>query len=64
VVAGEALARDLMGGHGSGHDVPRGDTPAPLADNDLGGQNFGVSDAGSWDDGGGGLGGGGGDDWS
>jgi len=64
VVAGEALARDLMGGHGSSRDLPRQDTPGSVADNDLGGQNFGVSDGGSWDDGGGSFGGGGGDDWS
>src|SRR6266436_3082506 len=63
VVAGEALARDLMGGHGSGRDLPRGDTAATPADNDLGGQDFGISDAGSWDDGGGGLGGDGGGEW-
>jgi hypothetical protein len=63
MVAGEALAHDLMGSHGSGQDASRANTPAPLADNDLGGQNFGISDAGSWDDGGGSLGGGGGDDW-
>lgn len=53
-----------MGGHGSSRDLPRQDTPGPVADNDLGGQNFGVSDSGSWDDGGGSFGGGGGDDWS
>ena len=53
-----------MGGHGSSRDLPRQDTPGSVADNDLGGQNFGVSDGGSWDDGGGSLGGGGGDDWS
>ena len=64
MIAGEALARDLMGGHGSSRDLPRQDTPGSVADNDLGGQNFGVSDGGSWDDGGGSLGGGGGDDWS
>jgi hypothetical protein len=63
VVAGEALARDLIDGHGHGRDLPRPDTPAALADNDLGGQDFGVSDGASWDDGGGSLGGGGGDDW-
>jgi hypothetical protein len=62
VVAGEALARDLIDGHG--HDLPRPDIPAALADNDLGGQDFGVSDGGSWDGGGSSLGGGGGDDWS
>jgi hypothetical protein len=63
MVAGEALAHDLMGGHGAGHDLPRSDSPARLADDDLGGQDFGVSDAGSWDSGGGGFDGGGGGDW-
>jgi hypothetical protein len=63
MVAGEALAHDLMGRHGSGHDLPRDDAPATPVD-DLGGQNFGINDAGSWDDGGGSLGVGGGDDWS
>ncbi len=33
----------------------------PLANDDMGGSDFGVADAGSWDDGGGG---GGGDDWN
>jgi hypothetical protein len=63
MVAGEALAHDLMGGHSAGHDLPRSDSPARLADDDLGGQDFGVNDAGSWDSGGGGLDGGGGGDW-
>jgi len=63
MVAGEALARDLMGGHSAGHDLPRSDAQAPLADDDLGGQDFGVNDAGSWDSGGGGFDGGGGGDW-
>jgi hypothetical protein len=63
VVAGEALAQDLIDGHGSGRDLPRPDMPAAPADSDLGGQDFGIRDAGSWDDGGG-VGGGGGDDWS
>src|SRR6266481_1129377 len=63
VPAAQPVARDLMGGHGSGRDLPRGDTAATPADNDLGGQDFGISDAGSWDDGGGGLGGDGGGDW-
>lgn len=59
MVAGEALAHDLIDGHGGGRE-PRYDAPSAPADNDLGGQDFGISDAGSWDDGGG-LGGGGGD---
>jgi hypothetical protein len=63
MVAGEALAHDLMGGHGSSRDLRAGDAPAVPADDDLGGQDFGINDAGSWDDGGG-VGGGGGDDWN
>jgi len=59
MVAGEALAHDLIDGHASSRDPRSADMP--VAD-DLGGRDFGVSDAGSWDDGGG-LGGGGGDDW-
>jgi hypothetical protein len=66
MVAGEALAHDLMGRHGSGQDVATSDRPNPVADDDLGGQDFGMKDDASWDDGGGnfGMGGGGGDDWS
>jgi hypothetical protein len=64
LVAGEALAHEVMGGHGSGRDLPRSDQPAPPANDDLGGQDFGVNDAGTWDDGGGGLGGDGGGDWN
>ena len=59
MVAGEALARDLMDGHASRSDLHGVDMP--LANNDLGGQDFGISDAGSWDDGGGSVGG---DDWN
>ncbi len=62
MVAGEALAHDLLDGHGSGRDV-RADAAPPLADNDLGGADFGISNAGSWDDGGGSLGGDGSGDW-
>ncbi len=64
MVAGEALAHNLMEGHGSSHEAARGDSPVVPANDDMGGQDFGVSDAGSWDDGGGSIGGGGGDDWS
>ncbi|HEX4585522.1 MAG TPA: tetratricopeptide repeat protein [Burkholderiaceae bacterium] len=68
VVAGEALAHGLMDRHGSGQDVPASASDRPaVADDDLGGQDFGMKDDGSWDDGGGGnfgMGGGGGDDWS
>lgn len=55
VMAAEAIGRNLMGGHESagrhaaGGALDNGFAPIP-ADNDLGGQNFGVSDTGSWDD--------------
>ncbi|BAP87386.1 uncharacterized protein E1O_02550 [Burkholderiales bacterium GJ-E10] len=65
MVAGEALANDLMGHHGSGAN------PAPFVDNgqqpvafDDGGSDFGVADAGSWDDSSDLAGGGDGGDWS
>jgi hypothetical protein len=70
VVAGEALMhhftdRDRDSGQGNANHVNY-DTPpaAPVPDqsltDDMGGNDFGVSDGGSWDDGGGG----GGDDWN
>jgi hypothetical protein len=62
LVAGEALAHDLIDGHASRPDLHRADGAPPLADNDLGGQDFGISDSGSWDDGGASFGGG--DDWN
>jgi len=69
VVAGEALAHRLMDGNSEGNVVPRGDSPPPNPNGDMGGDDFGVSDGGgsSWDDGGssfGGGDGGGGGDWS
>jgi len=74
LVAGEAIARQFTGGshdNGSGnHDQPRNDIVYDNPDellrrDDMGGNNFGVSDGG-WDDSGGGGGGdagGGGGDW-
>ncbi len=65
VVAGEEIARHLLGSGEPENNAP----PAPhesvdLAQNDdLGGQDFGVEDASSWDDDPGGLGGGS-DDWT
>lgn len=60
MMAAEAIGKNLMGGH----NTPT--APAAATDNfanndyqalqgnpDMGGQNFGVNDAGSWDDGGG-----------
>lgn len=70
VVAGEAIAHRLMGDgeHGSeryaGSADTRGDSDANAG---MGGNDFGVSDSGSWDDSsGGGVSdsGGGSDDWS
>jgi hypothetical protein len=69
VVAGEALAHNLMGGNREGV-APRSDESPPANPNaDMGGNDFGVSDGGSWDDGGSSFGGdvgGGGDggDWT
>jgi uncharacterized protein len=68
VVAGEELAHHFLDGgnrESGGGVVP----PASAGEweqssnSDMGGSDFGVNDAGSWDDSGGG-GGGGGDDWS
>src|SRR6185312_16197578 len=62
VAAGEELVEHMMGGGrsaGSGGFVPpaeAGQMPDPNAD--MGGQDFGLSDPGSWDDGSGGGGGG------
>lgn len=71
VMAAEAIGRNLMGNHspsaspqdnfsgnGNSPDYPAGN-PNP----DMGGQNFGISDAGSWDDGGSADLGVGGGDW-
>ncbi len=83
MMAAQAIGKNLMGNdeHGrhtdnagnasnagnAGNTGNAGNDYVPLANDDMGGQNFGVNDAGSWDDaGGGGLGGGdagGGGDW-
>jgi len=57
VVAGEALMHRVFDGHHS--DAPPADNQTGLLDesrpqDDMGGDDFGVSDASSWDDGGGG----------
>jgi uncharacterized protein len=64
VVAGEQLAHHFLdGGQHQGGVIPSADAAEPgLSNSDMGGNDFGANDAGSWDDGGGG--GGGGDDWS
>lgn len=68
VMAAQAIGKSLMGNNE--HAAPPGGTAAsqgyePLASNsDLGGQNFGVNDANSWDDGGSSMAdSGGGGDW-
>jgi hypothetical protein len=68
VVAGEALMhRVLDGGHRSDVAQPLQqplqsfDTSSNLADDNMGGSDFGIADGGSWDDGGGSAGG---DDWN
>lgn len=62
LVAGEALMHHFTDGNGNRVRAPEepARTDAPLPD-DMGGNDFGVSDNSSWDDSGGG---GGGDDWS
>jgi hypothetical protein len=67
VVAGEELAHHFLDGgnrEGGGVIPPASAGEWQQSSNsDMGGSDFGVNDAGSWDDSGGG-GGGGGDDWS
>jgi len=66
VVAGEELAHHFLDGgrqEGGSGFVPSADAREPDYNADSGGNDFGVNDPGSWDDGGSG-GGGGGDDWS
>jgi hypothetical protein len=66
VVAGEELAHHFLdGGRREGGVIPSADAAEPGNSNgDMGGNDFGANDPGSWDDSGGGMGGGGGDDWS
>jgi hypothetical protein len=67
VVAGEELAHHFLDGRSEGVAPPvenREWNDTPSSNNDMGGSDFGVNDAGSWDDSGGGGGGGGGDDWT
>ena len=67
IVAGEELAhRFLDNGQRAPAAQPGVDDASwgQNANGDMGGNDFGVNDPGSWDDGGGGGGGGGGDDWT
>ncbi len=65
VVAAEAIGRNLMGNHDGGVRVADnytgGEYQNPPINSDMGGQNFGINDTSSWDDGG--SMGGGGSDW-
>ncbi|HKE42185.1 MAG TPA: tetratricopeptide repeat protein [Casimicrobiaceae bacterium] len=61
IVAGEALAHRLGGGQGHDASAQPLDADRP---SDMGGNDFGVADNSSWDDGLGGVDGGGGSDWT
>jgi hypothetical protein len=67
VMAAEAIGRNLMGNHNqpaTPFDNRSNNDVQPLSGNpDMGGQNFGINDTGSWDDGGSVDMGGGGGDW-
>ncbi len=69
IVAGEELAHHFLDGGQRPVAPPPGDDGSwnQNANSDMGGNDFGVNDPGSWDDSGGGggdSGGGGGDDWT
>ena len=56
VIAAQAIGKSLMGGNehsaNANDNSGSGTPPAPMAgNNDMGGQNFGMNDASSWDDG-------------
>lgn len=65
VMAAEAIGRNLMGNHNPtatpSNNLSNNDFQPINSNPDMGGQNFGVNDASSWDDGGSGDAGGGGD---
>jgi hypothetical protein len=67
VVAGEELMHHVLDGRREGTVAPPVESndwnANPSSNGDMGGSDFGVNEAGSWDDSGGG-GGGGGDDWT
>ncbi len=60
LMAAEAIGKNLMGGHNP--PATNGADDNFSNNSDLGGQNFGINDASSWDDGGG-IDVGGGNDW-
>jgi hypothetical protein len=56
VIAAEAIGRNLMGSHNSpppaaGSNLASNDWQAVDSNPGMGGQNFGVNDTSSWDDG-------------
>jgi len=65
VMAAEAIGRSVFGNHNEAHagtlnqGVQNDYQPIADTNRDMGGNDFGIADAGSWDDGGGGGGG----DW-
>ena len=69
VMAAEAIGRNLMGKHNPASpeagqhssNLSNIDSPPVNSNADMGGSNFGVDDAGSWDEAGSGDAGGGGD---
>jgi uncharacterized protein len=66
VVAGEELARHFLDRDGNPVPAPSGNEYPSNPNADMGGNDFGLNDGNSWDDGGSGgdSGGGGGDDWT
>ena len=70
MVAGEELVHHFTDGNRDNYIPNQGgggwDNAPPAQNTDMGGNDFGISDAGSWDSGGGGGGdsGGGGGDWN
>lgn len=58
VMAAEAIGRNLMGSHnpaaptGTPNNLTNNDFQAIAPNSDMGGQNFGINDTSSWDDGG------------
>jgi hypothetical protein len=60
MMAAQAIGKSLMGNNEGNHDSASrlannnnsGNSYEPITDNSMGGQNFGVNDASSWDDGG------------
>jgi hypothetical protein len=64
LVAGEALAHRLGGGASEREPAPFESAPQPSSPDDMGGNDFGISDGSSWDDAGGGGDSDSGSDWT